>query len=281
MSSLKDSVVSFQEKIGEMEETDFFEKLKPQGESKVINMKDSSFPQTGTIIRFKSKESMYNSSEFLDLESFSETDKGESNKIAKETNFRSNCSSHFDEYLDTCSKSIISMNSSLSSVESITFEDNNDCELQGNQNTTVKDENNINSNEPSNTNVKVCTENEIFNDELGREFSADLTHYHTRTGFLSSLSNRFWNLEESLSLSKLDSISGIKTFLLGKIGQNNIKSELNTSNYVFSNPKLEDGHVYFANSRDGYDSQRSESDTSEESVRYPSFCLDDTNQKEI
>ncbi|CUV04805.1 unnamed protein product [Cryptosporidium hominis] len=274
MSSLKDSVVSFQKKDGKMEELESFAKQKSQNVSKVIETKDSNSPQAGAIIRFKSKETIYCSCEFLDLESLYETerDQAESSKITKEVKLISNSNSHLDEYLDTCSKSLISRNSSLSSIESITFMDNNEYKSQTNQINTVRNENN----------VKVCSENEIFNDKLVREFSesGEFTEYHTRSGFLSSLSRRLWDLEETLSFTNLDSISGIKTFLLGKIGHGNIGSKLNTSDHVFLGPKLDDGHVFFANSRGGYESQRSESDTSEESVRYPSFCLE-VNEKEI
>ncbi|TRY52768.1 Uncharacterized protein CTYZ_00002685 [Cryptosporidium tyzzeri] len=263
MSSLKDTVVSFQKKDRKMEELESFSKQKSQDVSKVIETKDSNSPQAGAIIRSKSKETIYCSCEFLDLESLYETerDQVESSKITKEVKLISNSNSHLDEYLDTCSKSLISRNSSLSSIESITFMDNNEYKSQINQINTVRNENN----------VKVCSENEIFNDKLVREFSesGEFTEYHTRSGFLSSLSRRLWDLEETLSFSNLDSISEIKTFLLRKIGHGNIGSKLNTSD-----------HVFFANSRGGYESQRSESDTSEESVRYPSFCLD-VNEKEI
>ncbi|OII71426.1 uncharacterized protein cubi_00804 [Cryptosporidium ubiquitum] len=277
MSSLKDSVISFQKNTGEIVE-EHFEKLKSQVDNKILDINNSKVSQTGTIVRYKSKESIYSSCDFLDLESLSEngTNLGELNKGTKEAKLVSNCSSNLDEYLDTCSKSIISRNSSLLSVESITFEENSECALQEYRKNCVKSIDSAELDDLSSMNVKVCRENEIFNDNLNRKFSGDQDP--TKPGFLSKLSTKFWNFEESLSLSKFDSISGIKTFLLGKTGyQNTFGSEQNTPNYVFSGPELEDGHVFFANSRDGYDSQRSESDTSEESVRYPLINFDTIN----
>ncbi|KAK9174182.1 Uncharacterized protein cmbei_2004280 [Cryptosporidium meleagridis] len=257
-----------------MEELESFKKSKSQEESKVIEAKDSNPSQTGAKIRFKSKETIYCSCEFLDSESLYETkkDQVESSKIINEAKLISDSNSHLDEYLDTCSKSMNSRNSSLSSIESITIMDNSEHKSQTNQINTVKNENN----------VEFCAEKGTFNDKLGREFSGsgEFAEHHTRSGFLSSLSRRLWNLEETLSFSNLDPISGIKTFLLEKIGHDNTGSKLNTSDHVFLDPKLDVGNVFFANYRDGYESQRSESDTSEESVRYPSFSLD-FNEKEI
>lgn len=226
------------------------------------------------------RESRYSSCDFLDLESPSEYEPSsdEAKNFWKETKLTPVCTPQVDEYLDTLSKPAISRNSSIVSVESIRFE-GNEYESGLYQRETVDENSRPDLGSfPCETSARQHAGDEESSGD--RSYPGD----SKGEGLLRSLSTRLWDLEESLSLSTFDSIRGIRAFLLGgKAGQRDDPPGDGQSvpGCSLANSEPDFGITFFSNSRNGYESQRSESDTSEESVRYPSFCLDDAHLRDI
>ncbi|KAJ1604456.1 hypothetical protein OJ253_3663 [Cryptosporidium canis] len=269
MSSLRD-LMPDSERRGGIKSKEFLEDLGHPGDSMDGNWSAPRGPRAGTIVRCISVESKDSFRDFWDLESSSEGESGPGEPEGRLKEAR--LVPKMEEYLDSISRPAFSRNSSLLSIESISFGEN-DYKVRSKDAVFGGDLSDGDGHFSSRGGVSredtLNDSKDILVPECGRDSSR---------GLLSSLSARFWNLEESLNLSRYESIRGIKTFLLGRMDQQSASMDESSSpKYKFPEPDAEEGRFFFSSSRNGYESQRSESDTSEESIRYPPVCLDNAN----
>ncbi|KAF7457126.1 hypothetical protein HWI79_2362 [Cryptosporidium felis] len=155
-----------------------------------------------------------------------------------------------DDYLDSQSKYIPSRSSSLQSIESITFGEYNHKSCQGRKNEEQKE---IKFGPPEDKfekDLKICRK-EVFCKSPDKKQSESLEN----PGFFSVVSSNLLSIEKRLSLSEFGPIKGLKAFF--RTGASKGGGD--------SNRKC----VRSQYSEDSYDSQRSESDASMESIRYP------------